>query len=247
MVFDHSKHVRLVFLKFLDALGIERPAETDISPIHVPEEKKVSVQEKLPSLAREGTKIAVNINSSDLCPNRRWPEASFQGLITLLKREHAGLQIYLVGGEEDVPSVESFYESMEDRGGVHVVAGRLDILEFAHALTLTSCLISSDSGPVHIAEALKVPIVCFFGPETPKLYGPSPENNLVFYKNLYCSPCLNIHGGKKHECRDNICLKQLSVEEVFEEMRTFLPFIAARARCSRSNSVQQPGWERTAH
>lgn len=220
VVFDHSNHIRLIFLKFLDALYVKEPADITLLPPKIPEDKKLSVMKKFPMLKDNYLNIAVNINSSGLFTNRRWPEEEFRKLIGFMQQDCKGLQIYLVGGKEDLPTVESFYQSLPEKRGVHIMAGQLDILEFSYALSKMACLITSDSGPLHIAEALGVPVVGFFGPETPNLYGPVSEKSLAFYKNLFCSPCLNVYNHKRSDCCDNLCLKLISAEEVYEKIKS---------------------------
>ncbi|MBU0477568.1 glycosyltransferase family 9 protein [bacterium] len=219
VVFDHSSHIRMIFLKFLDALHIKNPEDISLLAPNVPEEKKLSVMEKFPELKDNRPKIAVNINAGNLFMGRRWPEENFRKLIGLIQQDCNNLQIYLVGGKEDLPVVISFYESLPDKRGVHVTAGKLDIMEFSYVLSKMDCLITSDSGPLHIAEAIGIPIVGFFGPETPNLYGPMSDRSLVFYKNLFCSPCLNTYNHKMSDCTNNQCLKLISAEDVYEKIK----------------------------
>jgi len=219
VVFDHSNHVRIIFIKFLDALHIKELPDITLSPPKTPADKKLLVMKKFPILEENYLHIAVNINSSDLFINRRWPEDYFRKLIGFMQRDCNNPQIYLIGGREDLPMVEDFYESLPDKKGVHITAGKLDIIEFSYALTKMNCLITSDSGPLHIAEAVGTPVVGFFGPETPNLYGPMSERSLTFYTNMFCSPCLNVYNHKMSNCRDNQCLKLISVEEVYEKVK----------------------------
>ncbi len=220
VIFDHVNHIRIIFLKFLNALNIERPADITLSIPQIPKEKKISVIEKFPALNDGHLQIAININASELCINRRWPEENFRKLINFMQQDYVDLQIYLTGGGQDLPLVMSFYESLSNKKGIHIACGKLDILEFCYALSKMTCLITSDSGPLHIAEAIRIPVVCFFGPETPALYGPMLDKSTVFYKNIYCSPCLNSYNRKKTKCKDNQCLKLISAENVYSDIKT---------------------------
>ena len=219
VVFDHSNHVRFIFLKFLDSLYLKNSSDIALSSLNISREKKISALQKFPSLNEDGIQIAININSSSLCTNRRWPEENFRKLIGFIQKDYQNPQIYLVGGKEDLPSVKYFFESLPDKKNIHITAGKLDILEFSFALSKMALLISSDSGPLHIAESLGIPVVGFFGPETPNLYGPLSERSFVFYRNLYCSPCLNTYNHKRSKCKDNQCLKLITTEEVYGEMK----------------------------
>lgn len=219
IVFDHSTHVRIIFLKFLNALNIGNATDINLSKINIPEDKKVSAITKLPFIKDGGTKIAININTSELCLNRRWPIEKFYKLITLIRQEFNDMQIYLVGDKGDINIVRSLYDSLPDKRKIYITAGLLDILEFSYILSKMNLFITNDGGPMHVAEAMRIPVFCFFGPETPNLYGPLSVNSEVFYSNIYCSPCLNTYNHKRSKCKDNQCLKIIEVGDVFRRFK----------------------------
>ncbi|MBL4615489.1 MAG: hypothetical protein JKY27_11535, partial [Magnetovibrio sp.] len=68
------------------------------------------------------------------------------------------------------------------------------------------------------AAATGTPVVGFFGPETPVLYGPAGEGHLVFHQSISCSPCINVEQGKRINCRYDtpLCQQSTSVENAFE-------------------------------
>jgi ADP-heptose:LPS heptosyltransferase len=219
VIFDHSSHVRSIFIKFLDALRMPEPSDLRLSIPQVPPEKKLGALRQFPSLSSPAPKVVVNINASELCLNRCWPQENFLTLVTYMQKDFRGLQIYLVGGKEDLPAVASFYSRLEKKDGVYLACGELDLLEFTHALSFMDFFITNDSGPLHIAEAIGIPVVCFFGPETPNLYGPLSQRSIIFYRNLFCSPCLNTFNQKRTSCRDNQCLKLISPDEVYARIK----------------------------
>ena len=236
VIFDHSNHVRHIFLKFLDALGLSRPAAVSLMPPRVPETAKSKVDRKFPELHENLLRLAVNINAGEMCANRRWPEEHFHRLIDIIQSKHPGVFIYLTGGREDAMTVRCFYDALSNTKNVHILAGELDILEFTCVLSRMHVFITNDSGPMHIAEAVGVPIVCFFGPETPNLYGPLSSNSLAFYANRFCSPCLNTYNHKRVTCMDNQCLKVISPETVYEKMAAMY-WSTGRLACSGAPEI----------
>lgn len=134
--------------------------------------------------------------------------------------DNSELEVYLCGGKEDLPKVMHFYDLLPNKRKVFVLAGKLDILEFSFLLSKMDWLITSDSGPLHIAESIGTPVISFFGPETPNLYGPLLKKSLIFYKDLYCSPCLNTYNHKRTNCVDNQCLGMITVEDVYHQIKT---------------------------
>jgi ADP-heptose:LPS heptosyltransferase len=85
-------------------------------------------------------------------------------------------------------------------------------------------LISNDSGPVHMAAALGTPVISIFGRNqaglSPIRWRPISVNSSFVQKDVGCIECL------AHNCQiDFKCLKELRVEDVFEEARQYEPFL----------------------
>ena len=97
------------------------------------------------------------------------------------------------------------------------LAGRTSLGELIGVFKRLALFVTNDSGPLHIAAALGVPTVSFFGPETPVLYGPKGRDSLIFYKGIYCSPCLSVFNAKTAPCKgQNICMQSICSDEVLE-------------------------------
>ena len=91
-------------------------------------------------------------------------------------------------------------------------------MELITLLHSASLLITNDGGPGHFASLTPIPSIIFFGPETPDLYGPLGEKAVCFYESLPCSPCLTAYNHRKSPCDgNNVCLKAIGPEEVFEK------------------------------
>jgi hypothetical protein len=83
--------------------------------------------------------------------------------------------------------------------------GLLDAAEF---------IVSNDTSIIHLAGLVATPTVAFFGPTEPRLYGPRGPGDVVFYKGLFCSPCLSNYNLKMSRCVDPVCMREIGVEEV---------------------------------
>jgi ADP-heptose:LPS heptosyltransferase len=77
-------------------------------------------------------------------------------------------------------------------------------------------VISNDSGPVHIAAALKIPVAAIFGPTSPVRTGPYGEGHAVLRSPADCSPCF------KKRCSDMRCMKGITPEAVYEQVLLLL-------------------------
>ena len=71
-------------------------------------------------------------------------------------------------------------------------------------------VVSTDTGPAHIAAAIGTPVVALFGPTAPWRTGPFGEGHRIIRANLACSPCF------KRQCQTKACMEQISVEDVME-------------------------------
>jgi len=79
-----------------------------------------------------------------------------------------------------------------------------------------SLLVTTDSGPMHIAAAVGTPVVALFGPTDPVRTGPYGEKHIVIRKDLACSPCF------KKDCPTRQCLEEVEVEDVFAAVKHIL-------------------------
>jgi heptosyltransferase-2 len=94
------------------------------------------------------------------------------------------------------------------------LTGRTTLAQAIGLIARCRLFISNDSGLMHVAAALGIPLVAIFGSTDPLRTGPLNKNSRVFYKSLPCAPCL------KTECPDDRkCMALITVEEVFEEAK----------------------------
>ncbi|MFH1905661.1 MAG: glycosyltransferase family 9 protein [bacterium] len=217
--FAHSKHIMDIFLKMVQVLGLETKDKTLEKPsISFREKKRIEKLFKTNHVNDSELLVSMNINTNSLFYNRRWPKENFAQLSKRLL-ERKNIRIFLIGGKEDKEYVESFQRLLKFPAQVINLCGQITIGELIALLERCHLLIGNDSGPLHLAAALRLPTVSFFGPETPFLYGPVGSEHSVFYKDLPCSPCLNVYNVKSSDCKDNKCLKAITVEEVWKEVK----------------------------
>ena len=125
------------------------------------------------------------------------------------------MKVLVIGGEDKrdrfcVNSVKKFMQR-----DALFLEGSLDIQQLASLLKRSCLFISNDSGPVHVAVAVKTPVVDLFGRNQPGLsplrWGPLGDKDIVIHKDVGCAGiCL------AHNCKNSFdCLKAISVDEVF--------------------------------
>ncbi|MFO0907046.1 MAG: glycosyltransferase family 9 protein [Isosphaeraceae bacterium] len=94
------------------------------------------------------------------------------------------------------------------------LAGKLSLGGLFALLESARCVLTNDTGPMHMAWALGTPTVGLFGPVDPAHYGWRGAPNVqIIHKPIYCSPC--VHEVDAPPCQgDNVCMKRITVEEV---------------------------------
>lgn len=166
--------------------------------------------------------IGVNINTSEMAYERRWHIKKFEALIKLLVHNF-NIYIFLTGGKRDYNYVNSLKKVFKNNERIVNLTGELSLKQLSALYKRCNLIISNDSGPLHIAEAVGAKTVSLFGPETPAHYGPLGENHVVIYKGLPCSPCLSPLNMKSANCRIGVkCMELITVDEVFSAVRGVL-------------------------
>lgn len=98
-------------------------------------------------------------------------------------------------------------------GNAISLAGSTNLKELIELMRGAKFVISNDSGPMHIAAGLNIPVVAIFGPTSPSRTGPYGSRHIVLQSGLECAPCF------KKKCNEMKCMKDITVEMVFEKVK----------------------------
>jgi len=190
------------------------PSLHDVSP---------RLQLAAPTRARFETQyLVMNVNASPLALERRWPRENFAQLARWLLRAYE-IELVLIGNAAERNYTQRLAEAINAAGRVRNLAGALSLCELAGLIQGAALFISNDSGPLHLAAALQKPVVGFYGPETPKRFGPLCERRLIFYLGLPCSPCMSVDNAKTVNCTNHLrCMRELRAIEVIPPLQRFI-------------------------
>ena len=165
--------------------------------------------------------IVLNPNASDLLPLRKWETAKFGELARRILAAYPGAKIVLTGAPSERAAAEELARALKsDR--VTSMAGETTLPELLTLYSLADVLVTNDSGPGHFASLTPVHAIVLFGPETPRLFGPLAPATTVIWKELACSPCVSLFNHRLSPCRNNVCMQTITVDEVFDAVRTAL-------------------------
>lgn len=102
--------------------------------------------------------------------------------------------------------------------GIRNFTGKTNIEQLSALISRCKLFVTNDTGPMHIADALGIPVVAIFGPTDPVTTRPFSDNHILIRKELECSPCLERVCPLKH----HNCMKMIEVNEVFDACKRIL-------------------------
>ena len=120
------------------------------------------------------------------------------------------LRIFVIGGKEDANVVKA-----DGDGQVIDLCGKISFKESGILIKYSKIAVVNDSGPFHIARAVKAKTFVFFGPTDPKLF--SFEKNTFLLNNPNCLPH-SLYGDDKFPKKYADCMTGISVETVFDKI-----------------------------
>jgi ADP-heptose:LPS heptosyltransferase len=202
----------------LPTLGFKPPpAENCFPPFMARPDELAAVKAMIPQNTAEKPVILLNPNASDLLPLRQWPRERYAELARRLLEKFPEVQIGFTGAPNEAEPIASLVREIGSSRCV-VFAGKTSLRQLMVLYTLSEILVTNDSGPAHFASLTGINVVTLFGPETPHLFGAQTPRNIALWAGLSCSPCVNAYNNRQSTCRNNLCMQQISVDQVFNEV-----------------------------
>ena len=180
-------------------------------------EQQAIIQQKVTGLAPSYPEttpriVLINPNASDLLPQRRWPKANFIALMQNLLNAHEDIIILITGAPGEKAEAQALLEQVNHPRCINF-AGQLKLLEMPILYSISTLMVTNDSGPGHFSSITPLKTFVLFGPETPKLYG-SLGNSTAIFAGLACSPCVSAANHRKTPCTEPVCMDAITVEQV---------------------------------
>jgi heptosyltransferase III len=167
--------------------------------------------EKLPNKT-EQTSILIHIGGR--WKYRQWTNEKWIELIKKLSKEN-NLEISVTCGIMEKAMLDNILEKTSITGEVS------DYNLLVNKIKSTDLLICLDSGPMHLAQTLGIPVLALFGPGDFDLWHPLGKNDKTCFHKLECNPCL------QHVCikPEKPCMSFISVEDVYMKTKEVLKVI----------------------
>lgn len=207
--FHGHEYVRL-------ALGTEGP---DL-PVMLPGPVRPALPDDL-ALPGDGPRIAIApggarnvLNDNEV---RRWPLEHYAELAGQLTAR--GMDVVIVGGPGDGWVSEAF-ASID---GATDLVGRTSLPDLLAVYGACDAIVTHDSGPMHLARLAQVPVIALFGPTDPSWFVPPAHATTTVLRGGSELPCRPCYDGKRfHDCPDNVCMREIPVEEVLDVVEAVL-------------------------
>jgi len=208
-----AAHHAFDYLNLTAALGAS--SEPLPPKIFVTEEELKEVRERFGIGSGERQWLGLN-PGAEYGPAKRWAAESFIAAAVELHRQTRCRWI-LFGGRGDAPVAERIARGIDQQcGGAVVVnlAGKTGLRQLAAAFRQCAAVLTNDTGPMHLASAVGVPVVVPFGSTSPEMTGPVfAPNAQILLGQAPCAPCF------RRECpADCRCLNSIQPKAAVEAM-----------------------------
>ncbi len=166
---------------------------------------------QLPSLRAPHSTLRVPIigvcPGAEYGPAKRWLPERFAETLRLV-HERTGAQWKVLGVEKDRPIADSILAATPDIPVTDLI-GKTTLAQLIDELRTCDLLLTNDTGTMHLAAHLGIPVVALFGSTEPTLTGPLGTGHRILRRHVECSPCF------LRDCPiDFRCMKAIEVPEV---------------------------------
>ena len=202
---DKRMHAVDRYLLVADALGLRRGEP--VFDLHVDPPAAERVRERLPDA---GAGPLVVITPGARWPSKLWPSKRFAAVADALVAT-VGARVVIAGAEGDRERARRVRSHM-NREATNL-AGETSLKELVALVAEADLLVTNDSGPMHVADALGTPLVAVFGPTDPARTGPYRQRDGVLRADDCTPACL------RRRCADRKCLKAITADMVLQKAR----------------------------
>jgi heptosyltransferase-2 len=214
--YEQSLHEVDRNLSLLEPLGIHLDGK--ILPDLYPSEEDIrAVDAFLVQSNLKDQSSLIGIAPGSVWNTKRWLRERYAELAKRFVEQ--GLAVVLVGGGQDKPLCREIQATSASQR-VAVAAGELSLLQSAELIRRCKAFVSNDSAPLHLATAMRTPVVAIFGSTVPEFgFAPYGDRSVVIEtKGLSCRPC-SVHGRQRCPVKTFECMENISTELVFNKVQ----------------------------
>ncbi|MGO8736238.1 MAG: lipopolysaccharide heptosyltransferase II [Terriglobia bacterium] len=202
-------HQVYYYLQLLFRCGIiERPKTLQEVRLHLADSEQKWAVKQLQTVGLGGRRFLVGLSpGASFGAAKRWLPDRYANLADRLI-DGLGADVLIFGSHAEKPLAEAVARAMEHTPVL--VAGKTTLREFMALLAKCHLVITNDSGPMHVAAALGLPLLAIFGSTDERATGPVGLRVRIVKHPVKCSPC------GLHQCPiDFRCMTGISVDDVY--------------------------------
>lgn len=213
------KHQVHYYQEMLAGLGLT-PGDDQLELLLAPEAEKTVDEHLQTCFSHSGRVPVIGLNpGAAYGPAKRWPAEKFGRLAHRVCSRSDGV-VLIFGTEADREAADRIRAATpgQSAGRVIDLTGKTDLATAMAYIDRCDVFVTNDSGLMHVAAALRTPVVAIFGSTDHIATGPFSDNALVIRKPMDCSPCKKTHCPQDHFQ----CMEQIQPDEVYSSVQTFL-------------------------
>lgn len=201
---DNTKHRVDYYLDIAKLLNVKKIFNNGLEfYINSKDEKWAEFFLKSNSINKNNKIVGLNIGGS--WKTKLWPVEKFAKLSDeLIKNNY---EVILLGGKKDLLREKEILRKVNFT--LVSTVGETTLKQLGALINNLDCLISGDTGPMHIGVAMDTFIISLFGPTEPWRYRPYDNKHKIISKDLSCQPCHKKDCPYNHECMEEITVKDV--------------------------------------
>jgi heptosyltransferase-1 len=225
---EKGLHVVDSNLKTAEFLGAKTEAPEFI--IEIKEEEKTRAKEFLKKSGVVERDWIIGLQMGTVPPQKCWPPAKYRSFIEQVSKL-PNTRLILFGDKTDQETLLPHLFKIPPK--VINTAGNLSLRQLMALIAQCHVFVGGDSGPLHLAAGLGLPVIALFGGTDPGWSRPYGSFHTVLYKLFSCSPCLLTPNNKPPVCQGRYdCMEAIEVDEVLVSVQAVLE---SSGRWSRSS------------
>jgi len=220
---DMNKHAVERYLDLVRYLGKKEhtmPAERSRKAPAVSDESQEKAEFVIPVFEAEEKSIAhllalhgltgrfIALNPAALWKTKLWNDEGFARLCDRIVKELTVPVVFTGTDKNEISHIQSLMSVPSVN-----LAGKTSLRELACLYRHAALVITTDSGPMHIAAAMGTPVVALFGPTDAERTGPYGQGHSVVSADIDCRPCF------RKKCSTRECMYEITADEVFHAVR----------------------------
>jgi|SRR6185503_5310664 len=164
--------------------------------------------------------VIVNFNSE--ASSRRMPLEKAKQIINLLTNTFRKTRFTFIGSQKEAEFIRNIIQGAENADRLENIAGKTDLADLAQMLGTATAVLTTDSGPAHLANSVGAPTIVLFGAGNERNTAPYNKNDLhvIRYGKLECEPCV------KNTCKlygVPRCMEMIDELQIIAALKTYLP------------------------